>query len=52
VAVAIPEARAIKNKKGNGDRRRKEQTTALFVAVLCNAISPLADIELLSQQEL
>ena len=32
--MAIPEARAIKNKKGNGDRRRKEQATALFVAVL------------------
>ena len=32
--VAIPEAGAIKIKKGNGDRRRKELATALFVAVL------------------
>ena len=39
-------------KKGNGYRRRSGLATALFVAVLSNAISPWADIKLLLQQEL
>ena len=39
-------------KKGNRDCRRSGLATALFVAVLSNAISSLADMKLLSQQGL